>query len=140
PQRTSCEDYELYLRIARRFPICCHDHISMEYRQHPSGMSRNAARMLRNAMAVLRAQRAYVRAHPAYAAAYREGWHRTQYYYGEQVVNSLRCMLREGQWQQAASGLVTLARYYPQAIPKHLTIKLSCLARRIGAGLRFKKR
>ena len=56
----SAEDYDLYLRIARRFPIRTHGEIVAEYRFHRFAMSRNSGRMLKYAVRVLRAQRRLV--------------------------------------------------------------------------------
>ena len=52
------EDYELYLRLAMRFPITCCPDLVADYRQHDSNMSRDQAFMLR---AVLRVARRYKR-------------------------------------------------------------------------------
>ena len=34
PSLPACEDYDLYLRIARKHPVSVHDHLVAEYRQH----------------------------------------------------------------------------------------------------------
>lgn len=47
-----CEDYDLYLRIARRYPIASHPEIIAEYRWHGHNMSRNTEEMLQAALAV----------------------------------------------------------------------------------------
>lgn len=47
-----CEDYDLYLRIARSYPIASHPEIIAEYRWHGHNMSRNTEEMLRAALAV----------------------------------------------------------------------------------------
>ena len=47
------EDYELYLRIAREFPVRRHPRVVAEYRRHGSNMSDNAALMLRSIVRVL---------------------------------------------------------------------------------------
>lgn len=41
-----CEDYELYLRLARRYPIAGHPEIVAEYRQHGRNLSHNNGPML----------------------------------------------------------------------------------------------
>jgi glycosyltransferase involved in cell wall biosynthesis len=40
------EDYDLYLRIAQRFPIASHSQVIAEYRWHGSNMSRDSGEML----------------------------------------------------------------------------------------------
>jgi glycosyltransferase involved in cell wall biosynthesis len=52
------EDYELYLRLATRFPVACCPEWVADYRQHDRNMSRDQAFMLR---AVLRVSRRYER-------------------------------------------------------------------------------
>jgi glycosyltransferase involved in cell wall biosynthesis len=42
-----CEDLDLYLRIAKDFPIHCHGKACLQYRRHKAGMSGNKFRMLR---------------------------------------------------------------------------------------------
>src|SRR5436853_1616118 len=58
----ACEDYDLYLRLSRQFPISRHQAIVAEYRQHGTNMSGNVELMLKKALAVLRSQRQYVKA------------------------------------------------------------------------------
>ena len=48
-----CEDYDLYLRIAQRYPISSHGAIVAEYRKHDHNMSADAASMLQTMLAVL---------------------------------------------------------------------------------------
>jgi glycosyltransferase involved in cell wall biosynthesis len=125
--RSGCADWELYLRIAQRYPIYCHTEIVAEYRQHLPSMSRNSVAMLRDALAVFAVQGEFVRMHPEVAMAYRDGLHKTRGYYGELLTTDIRLNLREGHWQQVWEGVWTLVRLYPQAIPQHLTNKLKNL-------------
>jgi glycosyltransferase involved in cell wall biosynthesis len=71
--RQPTEDQELYLRIARAYPIFCHHEVVAEYRRHPQQMSADYRRMLTYAMATLRRQRRHVKRNPEYAEAYRAG-------------------------------------------------------------------
>ncbi len=49
----ACEDYELYLRLARNLPVRGHHDLVAEYRKHDSNMSRDDAFMLRSVLRVL---------------------------------------------------------------------------------------
>ncbi len=49
----ACEDYDAYLRIARRYPVLCRPEVLAEYWHHGGNMSRNSALMLRAALDVL---------------------------------------------------------------------------------------
>jgi glycosyltransferase involved in cell wall biosynthesis len=74
----ACEDYDLYLRLARDWPLLCHDAYCAEYWQHDSNMSRDPAFMLKAALAVLRDYRLDADAR-GLLADYRggiEGWKR----------------------------------------------------------------
>jgi glycosyltransferase involved in cell wall biosynthesis len=56
-----CDDIELYLRIARDYPVHCHDQVVVQYRVHGSNTSRNRAMMLTSMLQVYRAQLQFVR-------------------------------------------------------------------------------
>jgi glycosyltransferase involved in cell wall biosynthesis len=56
----ACEDYELYLRMSRRWPIAQHAELVAEYRQHDTNMSKDYAFMLRSVLTVLRKERAHI--------------------------------------------------------------------------------
>ena len=47
-----CEDYDVYLRLARKYPVVSHPEIVAEYRWHGRNVSRNTALMLRATLAV----------------------------------------------------------------------------------------
>jgi glycosyltransferase involved in cell wall biosynthesis len=53
-----CEDYDLYLKVTRRYPIVQHHHQIAAYRIHASTMSASATFMLLGALKVLRRQKA----------------------------------------------------------------------------------
>src|ERR1700723_279677 len=42
-----CEDYDVYLRLARKYPVASHPEIVAEHRWHGRNISRDTARMLR---------------------------------------------------------------------------------------------
>jgi glycosyltransferase involved in cell wall biosynthesis len=48
-----CEDYDLYLRIAQKYPVSSHQAIVAEYRLHKENMSADAKAQLRTVLAVL---------------------------------------------------------------------------------------
>jgi glycosyltransferase involved in cell wall biosynthesis len=77
-----CEDYDLYLRIARQFAIASHSDIIAEYRWHGQNMSSNAEEMLE---AVLQVHSRYHGQNSAQRKAWRAGrqfwkaWYRQGY-------------------------------------------------------------
>ena len=48
-----CEDYDLYLRLARKYPIASYPTIVAEYRKHGQDMSNDYVGMLKEALLVL---------------------------------------------------------------------------------------
>jgi glycosyltransferase involved in cell wall biosynthesis len=52
----ACEDYDLYLKIARRYPVLHHPDVIAYYRIHGSNMSGNTNLMLNSVLAVLNRQ------------------------------------------------------------------------------------
>jgi len=113
----ACEDYDLYFRVARRFPVCCHTEFVAEYRQHGSNMTQNCALMLKSAMDVLNSQREYVRGNPRYEQALQDGVRFWRGLYGEglleDVINNFR---QRDDWRRTLRGLYVLVNYYPQGL------------------------
>jgi glycosyltransferase involved in cell wall biosynthesis len=70
---SACEDYDIYLRIARNNPIFCHPEIVADYRRHTTNMSSDNMLMLKKALAVHERQWPYVQNYPSYREAYKEG-------------------------------------------------------------------
>lgn len=78
----ACEDYDLYLRMALRFPTLYSAVPLAEYWHHRNNMSRNSAMMLHAALLVLRRQRSPAKRR-AEIKAYREGLVGWKRYYVE---------------------------------------------------------
>lgn len=113
---TGCEDYDLNLRIAREFPVHCHDHVIAEYRQHGSSTSRDLPRMLTAAMTVLRRQRRHVTHSDEHLAAYQDGLRFWRDYFGTPLVRQVATQLGAGEWRRSLPGVVALARYHPDGL------------------------
>ena len=77
----AAEDYDVFLRIARAYPISHHGSVVAEYRKHNHNMSADPALMLHNTLRALRAQRDALRT-PQEREAYREGIGNWQSAYG----------------------------------------------------------
>lgn len=69
----ACEDYELYLRIARTHPFGYHHHLVAEYRRHGQNLSSNTTLMLRTSLSVLRSQRSLLTGDKELEEAFRTG-------------------------------------------------------------------
>jgi glycosyltransferase involved in cell wall biosynthesis len=117
----SCEDHDLYLRMARAYPVMCHHHPVSEYRRHGAGMSLNFERMLKSILRVLGSQKPYVAGNQELESALRTG---TDFYrrtFGEGLVNAVRDRVRQRtQWREVLRMVGVLLRYYPRGIVENI--------------------
>jgi glycosyltransferase involved in cell wall biosynthesis len=110
-------DYELYFRIARRYPTYWHDEVVLEYRRHGSNMTTTkAANMLADTVEVLRAQRPFIEGNERYLKAYRAGMLKGQETYGIPLAEMTREQIRAGKWSDAVRNMYILRRYYPKGL------------------------
>lgn len=108
----AADDYALYLELARRYPVVCHDAVVTEYRRHGSNATRNAALVLTSQLQVLDGQRPQLRDQRERAAR-RTGIRRTRSKQGQALEDELAAALRSRQWRLAWRSARTLARTYP---------------------------
>ena len=113
PTLRLCEDYDVYLRIARRHPVASHDDVVADYRRHGRNVSNSHKDMLDTVMQVH--ARHGSQSDPALADAWRAGrrsW--LQYYRGEMAAAG-RTALRKGRVRRfvglVGDQLVVHARY-----------------------------
>jgi glycosyltransferase involved in cell wall biosynthesis len=85
PELSACEDYDLFLRLAREHPVTSHQNIVAEYRQHPSSLSANHILMLRNALQVIELQKEHYSGDKALMKAARQGHRNWTEYYGQKI-------------------------------------------------------
>lgn len=124
-QILGAEDYELYLRIARRFPIFGYDEIVAEYRQHDTSMTRDSAQMLKACHAVMRKQRRSVRGNREWEEAHQAGMSNCRRLWGERLVSQVWSRFKEGrEWQRSMRDMMMLMRYGPDVFPRQLGRKL----------------
>jgi glycosyltransferase involved in cell wall biosynthesis len=113
----TCEDYDMYLRIARKFSVHHHENVVAEYRKHGTNATRNSALMLAGTVTVLRRQRRHVRENRRYRDAYKDGM---KYFchilYSEPLVEEVRTYLRKRDWKRALRNALVLLWYYPQGL------------------------
>ena len=97
----ACEDYDLYLRVARTFSIRHHDNVVAEYRKHVGNMSCDAELMLRTILFVLGSQWKYAKQDKRYRKAYNAGFRHAKGFYGikllKQVYRRIRVRLESKQ-------------------------------------------
>lgn len=110
------EDYELYMRIARAHPICCHSAIIAEYRIHDSNTSRNSELMLTMTLQVLKSQARYIRSDPRRMVAFQEGHRCWRRQYGRQLASELAHSFFTLRKDELFRKLSLLASHYPQGL------------------------
>jgi glycosyltransferase involved in cell wall biosynthesis len=131
PLVNASADYDIYLRIARRYAFAPHETVVAEYRQHGRSMSRNPVLMLDTTLTVLRRQRAHAATNGGTLRAYREGVRHWREWYGEHLVERFREAIRKPEHHvEAVRYAWHLLRLYPRGVAKHLTKK----AKRLHAG------
>ncbi len=129
-----CEDYDLFLRLARSHSVVEHAVMIAEYRQHEHSMSRNTRLMFTTTLKVLRSQWEHVRDNRAYRRAYRRGLRRWRDYYGERLLHTCSISLRQRRWAEAWHALQTFVRLAGSRVP--MVIALYCLPFRLRTSLR----
>ena len=119
------EDYELYLRIARVYPICCHAGLMAEYRMHQTNASHNSELMLGMTLQVLRRQGQYVRSDRRRLFAFLAGLRNWRKQYGRQLALELArssCVLDVGHLRRK---LLLLLAHYPQGVLAVVLLRLA---------------
>ena len=110
-------DYELNLRIAARFPTGRHGRVVLDYRQHPSSMSRDMRYMLKSAVTVRRAERKRAHRSAEGKQAWQEGIAIVQTDYGGRLIRQMKSDLRvAGRRGRAVVSAWYLVRYYPAGL------------------------
>ncbi|MEJ7770119.1 MAG: glycosyltransferase [Chitinophagaceae bacterium] len=84
----ACEDYDIYLKIARQYPIAHHGEMIAVYRIHGYNMSGNLALMLETALIVLKRQQD-VLVNAAEKSCYMSGLDFYKNYYCSQIFDKL---------------------------------------------------
>jgi glycosyltransferase involved in cell wall biosynthesis len=125
------DDYDMYLRVAARWPVCYHEDMVLEYREHESNLSKNPEQMLKSSLTVLRAQQNFAKHNPAYQDAYNQGMAFWREFYGDQVVETVRDHVRDRNWRQAFRGIRVLTQYSPRLLVRHAFRKLYCVLFRV---------
>jgi glycosyltransferase involved in cell wall biosynthesis len=117
-------DHEIYLRVARQFPVRWHAEPVAEYRRHGGSMSRNPELMLSTALAVVRLQRQYTRGSAQARSAYRDGIRFLRDLYGEQVLEKARGFAGRLPGRRLWRSCVTLLRYDRRRLLRLLYLSL----------------
>lgn len=115
----SCEDYDLYLNIARKHPVVHHTENIAAYRLHSTNMSGNIPMMLKSVLAVLDRQQ-----HSLTTAEEKQAfWHGHAVwkdYYGKELYQKMR----SDTVPASKEALILLLKYKPYLFLKYLLTHL----------------
>ncbi len=134
----ACEDYDLYLRVAREGKIACHDAVVADYRRHGGNMSRDGQLMLATSLGVLKSQWPHVRGNAARRQAYKDGVRNWQELYGTKWAGQIAHRRRSGAALSAvAAEACSLAVHAPYALIANRRRAYRAVARKALAILPF---
>jgi glycosyltransferase involved in cell wall biosynthesis len=108
----AADDYELYLRLARRLPIYCHEEVVTEYRRHGTNTTRNPGVVLASQLEVQGRQRHNLRDRRE-REALRRGMRKTKREHGRALAEQIAEDWRRRQRRQALRGVRMLTRRDP---------------------------
>src|SRR5262249_38340139 len=83
-----CEDYDIYLRMARSFPVASHPEIVAEYRWHGGNMSSDYREMLKGILRVHGLEAKHALARSETADDWRRGRQIWRCYYAGQILDA----------------------------------------------------
>ncbi len=126
------EDYDLYLRLARKHGVAAQDEVLADYRRHGNNMSNDLAFMLEAVLAVHDRHRTAAASRPDWQDAFRRGRESWQaYYVRKQVAQLARARTRSDMTEEIGRTL-RVARLAPKATGRALLgrLKRKVLAKR----------
>ena len=119
-----CEDYDLYCRLSRVYPVAFHDALVAGYRQHGSNMSVDHRAMLRWALAVLDRHRPAEHDRAA-TRAWRTGRARWRAFY---AVEALKSALRRFQMRDVLAATADVVAAPPASLARDIALRVGRLA------------
>jgi hypothetical protein len=120
PRAGGSADFDLNIRIARRWPIRCHGRLVLDYRTHADSQTSDPAYMLRSAVSVRRRHRRLARKSHDERTALAFGIRAVQAEYGERLLDRLGLHARAGDWRLALRCVVPLLRYHPTGLARRI--------------------
>jgi GT2 family glycosyltransferase/SAM-dependent methyltransferase len=116
-----CEDYDIYLRLAKRHRVACHPNVVADYRMHGSNMSANAPTMRETVLAV-HARHRPEPGDPAALRAWKEGRAILEKSFSTSVWKRRRNLSRSDRWAQRVEMVKVAPRMAPGAALRQLLI------------------
>jgi glycosyltransferase involved in cell wall biosynthesis len=107
-------DYDLCLRVARKFPVYCHGEVIIEYRLHASNMTLDSVLMLNATLDVLHSQWRHTKGNKPYKEAIKKGIRVSKDHYGGQLAYRMLAHAQKREWKNALRDMLLVLRYYPR--------------------------
>lgn len=118
-------DYDLNLRLARQFPVHCHQKVIAEWRVHSTNTSRNASMMADSVLAVLKSQSELIEGNAALTRAWEQALrNRRRYYLAEIRVERARESARIGDWRKVGKDALWLLWFEPRTLLENIGRKV----------------
>jgi len=112
-----CEDYDVYLRMARSFPIAFHPEIVAQYRWHGDNMSSDHHEMLKWALRVHARQAKHALAQSDTADDWRRGRQFFRRYYAAQILGAAKeNWTRSRSFGRTARGVIQAVTMSPKVV------------------------
>lgn len=113
----ACEDHDIYLKVAKHYPVFSHSEKIAAYRFHDHNMSYNISLMLPQALKVLKLNRDDL-FDPEAKFAYLTGKRYYKSYYTDMALKKLKSALVSFQWTASLSEIKLLLRVAPKQLIK----------------------
>jgi glycosyltransferase involved in cell wall biosynthesis len=121
----ACEDYDLYLRLAREHPVAWGPETISQYRLHVDNMSSNIPLMLTAALAVLRGHQATAATNRRWRAAYQRGLREWKEIYARRQLALARDAARQnGLYALPLAALAGVFRLAPLTVCRTAAVEL----------------
>jgi Glycosyltransferase like family 2 len=119
-----CEDYDVYLRLAKVYPVVAYQSIAAEYRKHADNMTRNAPMILKTTLAVLARHQRVARTSAVWRSAYADGKRFFGNYYGGKIADLLAEESKGRRRPQELASLVMAGLRYDRRFVLRLTLRI----------------
>lgn len=111
------EDHDLYLRVARKRGVYCHNEYVADYRWHgDNACGRSPATTFRGALDTIDRQREYIRGDRAREAAAAQGRRHWASIFGPQLPGEVIVNIKRGNLAKAMNAMGMLVRHYPKGV------------------------
>lgn len=126
------DDYDMYLRLARAFPIYCHNQVVAEYRQHPNSLTATGktSRLLTLNLKALDKQWDSIKGNRDYEEAYQSGKKHFRNLFGPYLPYEVVAHAKARRLIATLKAMLFLLQHYPQGVLKYVSELWSKLTQR----------